>query len=323
MRTMIHTQQRNALLYFMLIILINLSVLSIIITGIALGIKGYVSDTWVAFEDVTCCGSICAQCFFTLQTIFTILPWACIAILLTGACVAVYKAIILSFRNCRYVRALTPLSIEDRSELKNILSATRLHEHCVLFDNNETRYAFTSGILRPKIYLSSGMCSYLTSSELFAVILHESHHKRNYDPLKLVIVQFLTALNYFLPINRYLVKQYTSASEKAADDSAINFSGEPLELASALVKLSQCNAMRMARLSTAFNSEQGVVEERIRRLLETQTQPPCFRNTYLFLSGILSLFVAGIMCLSLFARSFDHLHTIGCKTTTCHITKCG
>ena len=120
----------------------------------------------------------------------------------------------------------------------------------------------------------------------------------------------LHALNFFLPINRYLINQYSSASEKAADDSAINFSREPLELASALVKLSKSKLMDTLSPSAAFAKEQNIVEDRISRLLETHRLLPYLGKTHLYLSCIASVFIAATICLSLFSKSFNHIHTL-------------
>lgn len=323
MKNLIKTQHGRALLYFSLIVFINLTILSIIITGIVIGIKGYISDTKFAYEAVTCCGSICSKCFFTLRTFSTIFPWICVVIFLIGIGMATHKAILMLFRNHRFIRHLTPLSLATHPKLKKILHVMHLCEQLVLMNNNNLHCAFTLGLWNPKIYLSSGICSYLTRKELLAVILHETHHKKSRDTLKLFVVQILYALNFFLPINHYLINLFSSASEKAADDSAVNFSREPLELASALVKLSKFNTKDILSPSAAFSREQNIVEDRIQRLLETQRTPPSFNKKYLYLSCFLSLFIAGTISLSLFSKSFIHAYTLECKTGTCHMTKCG
>ncbi|MBI2469776.1 MAG: M56 family metallopeptidase [Planctomycetes bacterium] len=323
MNNLATTQHRKATVCFTLIVLINFTILSILITGIVLGIKGYISDTRFAYEAVTCCGSICSKCFFTLRTISTILPWACVIILFIGICTAIHKTISMLSWNYRFIRPLTPLSVDTHPKLNKILPPMHLSGQLVLLDNTNLRCAFTSGLWKPKVYLSSGICSYLTRKELLSVILHETHHIKNKDPLKLFVIKMLHALNYFLPINRHLINQYSSASEKAADDSAINFSREPLELASALVKLSKSDSIDKLSTSAAFSKDQNIVEDRIKRILEIQTPPPYFCKTYVYFSCITSLFVAAAICLTLFSRSINHGHTLECKTRTCHMTKCG
>ena len=87
---------------------------------------------------------------------------------------------------------------------------------------------------------------------------------------------------FSFPINNYLTNLYSATSEKAADDSATNFSSEPLELASALVKLSKSKLMDTLSPS-AFFKEQNIVEDRISRLLETHRSLPTWaRHIYIF-----------------------------------------
>lgn len=323
MKNLIKTQHGKALLYFTLIVFINLIILSIIIIGIGLGIKGYISDTKFAYEAVTCCGSICSKCFFTLRTFFTILPWGCVVMFFIGIGLAARKTILMLSWNYRFIRPITPLSFETHPNLKNILPTLNLYGQLVLLDNDKLRCAFTLGLWKPKIYVSSGICSYLSRKELIAVIFHETHHKKSKDPLRLFVVQILYALNFFIPINNYLINLYSAASEKAADDSAINFSREPLELVSALVKLSKSKLMDNLNPSAGFSKEQNIIEDRIRRLLETHEPLPYFGKTSLYLSCIASVFIAVIICLSLFSKSFNHTHTIECKTRTCNMATCG
>jgi len=323
MKYSVDTQQRKAQLFFALIVFINLVVLFMIVTGIVIGIKGYISDTRITYGAVTCCGSICSKCFFTLHTVTMILPWVCVAILFIGLCKAIYKTLVMLSWNYRFISPLTTISLETYPKLKKILPAMHLSEQLVLLDNNSLHCAFTLGLWKPKVYLSTGICSYLTRKELLAVILHEAYHKKNQDPLKLFVIRVFYELNFFLPINRYLLDQFSSASEKAADDSAINFSREPLELASALVKLSKSNTISFLNSSAAFSRGQNVVEDRLRRLLEAQMSSSCFANVRFYLSCVLSFFIAATICLSLFSKFFNHVHTIECKTRTCNMTKCG
>lgn len=266
----------KAQVYFLLIIFINLAFFSVIITGVVTGIKGYISDTKSTYEAVTCCGSICSKCFFTLPTITTMLPWVCIAILLMGICAAIYKALCLLYRNYRFIYSLPSLSLENHPKLKNIVHRMRFHNQLVLLDNSELRCAFTLGLWKPKIYLSLGICSYLTGKELLAVILHEAQHKKNKDPLKIFVIQIFYALNFFLPINHYLLNQFSYASEKEADDGAINVSREPIELASALVKICKSYQTEVPHPLASYFKGQNIMEDRISRLLEPQMAPPIF-----------------------------------------------
>ena len=322
MRHFIHGQQRKAGLYFALIVCINLAIVLIIVTGIITGMKGYIGDTRIAYESATCSGSICSKCFFSLHTLTTVIPWVCLIILFTGIYLAIRRSLFMLYGNQRFIQSLTFLPVENYPELKNIISRAHLLDLPVYVFKSRSYAAFTSGIWKPKISLSTGICSYLTSKELLSVILHEKHHKENKAPLRLVIIRIFCALNFFLPVNRYLLNMYSSAFEKAADDFAADTAGDPLELASALVRLSNTKNAFAHPPSVAFSGEKTIVEDRISRLLEIQTVPPFFNKTHIYLSCLFSFFISMTICISLFSQHFAPLYTIDCETNTCHMTEC-
>ncbi len=317
-----NNNERKAHTYFTMMIGINLVVLVIVIAVMVMGIGGYIADTLFTYHAVTCCGSVCSQCFFTMHTFFTTLPWLCIMILFVGISLAVRRTFSMVSRNYRFIRPLIPMPIENHPRLKKILSHVRLDGQLVLFENSTLRYAFTSGILKPKIYLSTGLCSYLTTKELLAVAVHEAHHTKDRAPLKLFIARIFHALNFFLPINAYLLNGYIAASEMAADDAALHTSGEPLELASALVKLSRHNNMDILSAAALFFKGTAIVEDRLRRLLSPETPPPCRGKACLCLASVVSLFAAVLICLTLFHKSFTTDRPMECKTKVCHTAVC-
>ncbi len=323
MSQIVMSNDRRARVYFTTMVGINLVVFFIVVAGMMTGMRGYIADTLFTYHAVTCCGSVCAQCFFTMHTFFTALPWLCIVILFVGISLAVRRAFSMVSWNYRLIHPLTPLPIKNHPRLRKILSRIPITGQLVLFENNTLRCAFTSGVLSPKIYLSTGLCSYLTTKELLAVAAHEAHHKKDNTPLKLFIARIIHALNFFLPINSCLLNGYISASEMAADDAALHTSGEPLELASALVKLSGHNKVDTRSAAALFSKETTVVEERLRRLLSPETPPSCRGKAYLCLACALSLLAAVSICLTLFHKSLMPDYTLECKTKVCHTAVCG
>lgn len=307
---------------FVCIVLINLVILFIVITGIIMGIHDYISDTKFTYRSVTCCGSICSKCFFSFYTFATMTPWACIVILFIGICKAIRKTISLLSLNYNFIHSLSPLPIECHPQLKNIANNPRFCNHLVLLKNSKLRYAFTQGLWSPKVYVSSGICSYLTKEELLAVILHEMHHLESNDPLKLFFIHIFCALNFFLPVNRYLLNKFSSASEKAADDRAVSFLGESLELASAIVKISRLNNITLrSHMILSLEGQNINIEERMRRLLEPEIAPPCRDKVYAFSPYFLSLGIAITICLSLF-KPLTWIRMADCNTMACHINTC-
>jgi beta-lactamase regulating signal transducer with metallopeptidase domain len=322
MKNRIKTQHEKAQGYFVLIVIINLSILAVMTTGIVIGVKGYISDTRSTYETVSCCGSVCTKCLFTLCTLFTVLPWVCVATLSVGVCKAVRRIFSMVYWNGHFISTGMAQSIHDHPEFKNILHDERLGKQTIFIINNPLCCAFTAGLIDPHIYLSTAVCARLTAKELLAVILHELHHKINRIPLRLFILKILCELNYFLPINRSLLNLYTSASEMAADDNVVNLSGEPVELASALVKLSQPITAEKLFASASFFGKQCETENRIKRLLlphEKLSTPGTF---YFNMVSLSTLFVSTALCFPLFYQHQILPDTTECMAHSCHTTVC-
>ncbi|HHT9105507.1 MAG TPA: M56 family metallopeptidase [Candidatus Wujingus californicus] len=315
--------EQKAKFYFLLIIFINLVVLSFTATGIIIGIKEFVLNTKSTYESITCCKNICLKCLFTLRTFSIVFPWICIILFFVGIFLSIHKAILIIASSKYFINSIASAVTKNISHsLKNIILSLNLHNKITILANKNSYYAFTTGLWRPKIYLSKGICSYLTTKELTAVILHELHHKENNVPLKLFLINILCTINFFIPINKYLLKLFSSTLEKAADDSAISLSKEPLELASALVKLSKTYSTNIPHPAIPFFNEQAVVEDRITRLLGIPTNLLLHNKINMYISYTLSFIIISAVYLSLF---FEHKlidHAINCKTLVCHMIRC-
>lgn len=96
--------------------------------------------------------------------------------------------------------------------------------------------AFCAGLVRPRVYVTTGLLAALTERELEAVLWHEEYHVAHRDPLKLVIADALAAV-FFLPLLPYLRQRYALAKELAADRRAVGAMGEGRSLAAALYRL--------------------------------------------------------------------------------------
>lgn len=99
--------------------------------------------------------------------------------------------------------------------------------------------AFCAGLLRPRIYLSTGTEKSLSDAELRAVVAHESHHARYRDPLRILLARVLSEALFFLPALRKLGAGYSALTELAADETAVRRSGDRRHLASALLQFDQ------------------------------------------------------------------------------------
>lgn len=168
----------------------------------------------------------------------------------------------------REVRRLRRLSSTLAEPTTGAQAATVLDRQVLLVDDQEP-LAFCHGLLWPRVYLSTGLLRVLSPRELEAVVRHEEVHVRQRDPLRLFVLQVLTATFFVMPLARTLRDRYRVWLEVRADYEAVKQVGrEPL--AGALLKLLQPSAQRaFSGAVSAFNP----TEERVRRLLDPSPQP--------------------------------------------------
>jgi Zn-dependent protease with chaperone function len=95
-----------------------------------------------------------------------------------------------------------------------------LHD-ALLIDDAKPR-AFCAGLLRPRVYVSTGALALLDDAALSAVLAHERHHARRYDPLRLAAGRVFARALFFLPELGDLVERQQALAELSADESAVN-----------------------------------------------------------------------------------------------------
>jgi len=108
----------------------------------------------------------------------------------------------------------------------------------VLVSANVQPLAMTIGLFQPRILLTTGVQHELGQDEVTAVIAHESHHARRFDPLWSIIVAVAERLLGWVPVVRRSIEQWTMLREVTADEAATNFYSDRSGLAGALVKMS-------------------------------------------------------------------------------------
>ncbi|GGH82565.1 Zn-dependent protease with chaperone function [Pullulanibacillus pueri] len=107
----------------------------------------------------------------------------------------------------------------------------------ILIINHNDPLAFTCGLRRPRMVMSTGLLTLLDELELEAVLKHERFHQKNHDPMKLFILQLISKSLWFLPLQKWLYQNYKIVCELSADEFAIKKTGSELGLSTALLKL--------------------------------------------------------------------------------------
>jgi Zn-dependent protease with chaperone function len=98
-----------------------------------------------------------------------------------------------------------------------------------------TPYAFTRGIWRPRIVVSTGLADVTTHEELVAVLCHENHHLRHRDPLKVLAARTWSAAFLLIPLVGAALQRVLDRQELRADRAAVDSCGV-FAVAGALLK---------------------------------------------------------------------------------------
>ena len=158
-------------------------------------------------------------------------------------------------------------------------------------------FAVTHGLRRPRILLSTGLVEALDTAELTAVLVHERHHLRRRDPLRLLAARVLAGYGWYLPLLRWWAARLALRRELAADRAATTHTGVAA-VAGALLKLADLPAPA----AVAAVNPMGNLPDRIAQL---EGQPPVRRAGLAWLlagatlANLAGLSAAAICCTGL------------------------
>jgi beta-lactamase regulating signal transducer with metallopeptidase domain len=96
--------------------------------------------------------------------------------------------------------------------------------------------AFVLGVRRPVVALDARLAEAATADELVAVLLHELEHFRAGDGIVNVLVEACRGISVWPRAGRRLLRRYFLEREILRDSAVVNRGGDPLALASVLVK---------------------------------------------------------------------------------------
>lgn len=135
----------------------------------------------------------------------------------------------------------------------------------VCYTKDKAPYAFTFGLVRPRVVVSRGLLASLDLEELEAVLLHEKYHLSHNDPLKVCLGRAIAHSLLLIPLAGFLWRGYAQAKELAADRQAIGQIGDDLSLSSALWKM--IPRTRELPVGVPMVGAMGAVELRITQLV--------------------------------------------------------
>lgn len=167
----------------------------------------------------------------------------------------------------------------------------------VVHEDSFTAFAF--GLFRPKIVISNYVMDHYSEKEVNAILLHEEHHCKRYDPLKVFMMTTVSDAMIYLPVLRGLVHYYKVGIELLAGRYVIRKMGSTYELGMVLLKLGKSSVHRETMI-VGVPFANIAINYRIQQLLEPSqsTEMPIFRST----SIILSIVVMFMMALYIFGK---------------------
>ncbi len=188
----------------------------------------------------------------------------------------------------------------------------------VLIRDDSTAVAFTHGLFRPRIYISTGLIKTLERDELLGVMYHEIHHRRRKDPLRILALSLLRDALFYLPVGGYLEERIRRLKEFEADRTAVQRLKDPIPVARALLKLK--GAVQPVTPGASIAGYE--LKDRIEGLLERRgVESPARPSRGFILKNliIVALILAGLSMPVITAENYI------CTTTHCthHMEKLG
>jgi beta-lactamase regulating signal transducer with metallopeptidase domain len=121
------------------------------------------------------------------------------------------------------------------------------------------------GIVKPAILLPAQLATYLTQSQIEAIILHELAHIKRLDPLLNLLQLLAEKLLHFNPLVYWLSARVRQHREYCCDDLVLNFNYNANEYATALYLIEK-NYQQFSFLIQAANGHKKNLLDRIKRV---------------------------------------------------------
>lgn len=189
------------------------------------------------------------------------------------------------------------------SRLKSLENKYALHDSLFLISSPKP-LAFSSGIIKPKIYISTGLLKILNTKELEAVLLHEKQHIKQYDTLLIYLFSFLRNIFLFLPIFHDILDFISIKREIQADRLAIRYVGVA-PLTSAFQKLlSFRNKPRFLSNTLIMFFKMNTLEHRVYALSHTKSFSISFKLKHV----AVSIFTIFLLLFALVPLHTTHAH---------------
>lgn len=133
--------------------------------------------------------------------------------------------------------------------------------------------AVTVGLLRPKVHLDPAFAALLDDEAQEAVLAHERAHARHHDPLRLLLAQIVTDLQWPIRGARRRFNDWTQALELARDEEARLNGADGAALAKAIVTCVKLTRGQPEASAALGGGDEHALALRVGRLLDGDVPP--------------------------------------------------
>ncbi len=195
----------------------------------------------------------------------------------------------LMFHSLRLLSAWVQMQQIKQGAVPDNQLQKRLNELSALLNNKRAvivSYAdridvpCVTGYLKPLILLPLSLSTYLSASEVEAILLHELAHVKRNDYLVNLLQQVMSVILFFNPFVLLMNRIVNQERENSCDDVVVDLTGQPLVYAQALLKIEQ-NNVRYLPLALAATGKKYHLLNRIERIMKTKKPMANIRHVVL------------------------------------------
>ena len=129
-------------------------------------------------------------------------------------------------------------------------------------------FSFVWGFSRSKLIVSSGLLHTLNEAELTGLLEHEAAHHQRRDNLVKLALSFCSYASLGFPFARRILAWRGFEVEQMCDEIASSRTNEPLDIASALVKLRRQTSPARVAVSSFIAEDVSSFRSRVSRLID-------------------------------------------------------
>lgn len=180
--------------------------------------------------------------------------WQGVSLLILGSWLTVSSGLWIKayFKQAVYAKRIQSLSV-----------SSTLADNVCLLETSEF-IAVTVGVLKPKVYVSTGLLEHTSKQEVEIILAHEQSHVQKRDNVTRTLVSFACC---YLPrtVAKVIQSHFVLATEKLADQHAAQLSRET-DVASTLIKVAKLK-MQTDSVAMSYFWDQQELSQRVQQLL--------------------------------------------------------